>query len=388
MISKKKVCVVVTARPSYARIKTALQAMQRHSDIELSLVVGGSALLERYGNASSVIEADGFTIAAKAYSLLEGENLTAMAKTTGLAIMEMSNIFVNLCPDVVVTIADRYETLATSIAAAYMNIPLVHVQGGEVTGSIDEKVRHSNTKMADMHFVASEKARERVLKMGESEASVFVTGCPSIDLARLVCEKDLLLDFDPMSLYAGVGASLDFTSPYLIVMQHPITTQHDSARFQVEQTLEAIRRMDMQTLWFWPNPDAGSDGTSKGLRAFREKHAKNKIHFFKNMVPEHFLSILKGAEAIIGNSSVAIRECAYMGVPAVNIGNRQLGRDRGANVLDCAHDAEEIYNSIKVQVGTRGTIKKDLLYGDGTAGIKIANAIAENQITIEKMLTY
>src|SRR3954466_14622752 len=183
---RRKVCVVVTARPSYSRIKTALQAIQAHPDLELQLVVAASALLDRYGNAVRFIEDDGFTIAARVYMVLEGENLASMAKTTGLGLLELATVFDNLKPDVVVTIADRYETLATAVAASYMNIPVAHVQGGEVTGSIDEKVRHAVTKLADLHFVATKKAAERVINMGEDPDTVILTGCPSIDIAAEV----------------------------------------------------------------------------------------------------------------------------------------------------------------------------------------------------------
>ena len=193
---KRKIAVVVTARPSYSRIKTALQAIKNHPNLELQLVVAASALLERYGSAVHYIEKDGFEIAAKVFNVLEGENLTAAAKTTGLGILELSSVFENLKPDIVVTVADRFETMATAISAAYMNIPLAHVQGGEVTGNIDEKVRHSITKLADYHFVASESARNRVIRLGEDPEMVFNTGCPSIDLAAEILEN-LGLDFDP-----------------------------------------------------------------------------------------------------------------------------------------------------------------------------------------------
>ena len=176
-MNKRKICAVVTARPSYSRIKTALKAIQEHPNLELQLVVAGSALLGRYGNAVKVIENDGFKIDEKVFMVLEGENPTAMAKTTGLGVMELSNVFYNLKPDAVITIADRFETIATSIAAAYQNIPLVHIQGGEVTGNIDEKVRHANTKLADLHLVASEDARDRVIKLGEDPKYVINTGC-------------------------------------------------------------------------------------------------------------------------------------------------------------------------------------------------------------------
>src|SRR5687768_9907683 len=173
---KRKVCVVVTARPSYSRIKTALKAIQEHPDLELQLVLGASALLDRYGSVVNYIVQDGFEISARVYMVLEGENPTAMAKTTGIGVLELSTVFDNLKPDLVVTIADRFETLATAVAAAYMNIPVVHIQGGEVTGSIDEKVRHAVTKLADVHLVSSRQAAERVVKMGEDPERVHVTG--------------------------------------------------------------------------------------------------------------------------------------------------------------------------------------------------------------------
>ena len=186
----RKVCVVVTARPSYARIKTALRAIRDRHDLELQLVVGASALLERYGDAAGTIEADGFEIEARVYMVVEGENLVTTAKSTGLGLVELATVFDNLRPDVVVTVADRYETLATAVAAAYMNIPLAHVQGGEVTGSIDEKVRHAVTKLANLHFAATTRAAECLVRMGEDPATVFVTGCPSIDLAAEVATAE------------------------------------------------------------------------------------------------------------------------------------------------------------------------------------------------------
>ena len=166
----RKVCVLVTARPSYSRIKTALHAIKQHADLELQLVVAASALLDRYGMAVRDIEQDGFEIKTRVHMVLEGGNLAAMAKTTGLGMLELATVFDNLKPDVVVTVADRFETIATAVAASYLNIPVAHVQGGEVTGSIDEKVRHAVTKLADLHFVASRNAAERVIRMGEDPA--------------------------------------------------------------------------------------------------------------------------------------------------------------------------------------------------------------------------
>jgi len=383
---KRKVCVVVTARPSYSRIKTALRAIQDHPDLELQLVVAASALLERYGTAVRTIEEDGFDIAARVYMVLEGENLAAMAKTTGLGLLELATVFDNLKPDVVVTVADRYETLSTAVAASYMNIPVAHVQGGEVTGSIDEKVRHAVTKLADLHFVSTEKAAERVIRMGEEPGKVFVTGCPSIDLAVEVMERPGL-DFDPFQKYGGVGAPVDLSGGFLVVLQHSVTTEYELAREHATETLYAVSEVGLPALWFWPNVDAGSDGTSNAIRTFRELHNPRNIHFFKNMQPTDFLRLLVSSRCLVGNSSVGIRECAFLGVPAVNIGTRQSGRDRGRNVLDVGYSREEILAAIRHHLGN-GRSASDPIYGQGRAGERIAQLLASQPLGIEKRLTY
>lgn len=382
----RKVCVVVTARPSYSRIKTALRAIEEHPNLELQLVVAASALLERYGSAVRYIEDDGFKISARVYMVLEGENLAAMAKTTGLGILELATVFDNLGPDVVVTVADRYETLATAVAASYMNIPVAHVQGGEVTGSIDEKVRHAVTKLADLHLVSSQSAADRVKRMGEDPCSVYVTGCPSIDLAAQILDAPKL-NFDPMKRYGGVGAPLDLSNGYLVVMQHPVTTEYELARKQVFETLHAVQETGLPTLWFWPNSDAGSDGTSGGIRSFRETVQPKNIHFFKNMEGMDFLRLLHNSRCLIGNSSVGIRECSFLGVPVVNIGSRQAGRDRGRNLLDVPCEREEIAGAIRHHMGN-GRYPQDTIYGDGRAGKRISQVLARAPLRIEKRLTY
>jgi UDP-hydrolysing UDP-N-acetyl-D-glucosamine 2-epimerase len=385
-MTKRKVCVVVTARPSYSRIKTALSAIQKRDDLELQLVVGASALLERYGTAVRYMQDDGFEIAARVYMVLEGENLASMAKTTGLGLLELATVFDNLRPDVVVTIADRYETLATAVAASYMNIPVAHVQGGEVTGSIDEKVRHAVTKLADLHFPSSAPAAERILRMGESRDTVFVTGCPSIDLAAEVLASPGP-PLDALAKYGGVGSRLRLDDGYLVVMQHPVTTEYDSARQHAVETLQAVREVGLPTLWFWPNVDAGSDGTSNAIRSFRENEKPENIRFFKNMEPLDFLRLLYGSKGLVGNSSVGIRECSYLGVPVVNIGSRQSGRDRGRNVHDVGYDRREIVDAIGARVAA-GRLPSDPLYGDGHAGERIAELLASRPLTIQKRLTY
>lgn len=383
---KRKVCVVVTARPSYSRIKTALRSIQEHPELELQLVIGASALLERYGSIVRYVEQDGFEIAARVYMVLEGENLTSMAKTTGLGLLELATVFDNLKPDIVVTVADRFETLATAVAAAYMNIPVAHVQGGEVTGSIDEKVRHAVTKLADIHFVSTEKAAERVIRMGEQPETVFVTGCPSIDIAAEVLRSPAL-DFDPLSKYGGVGQSVNISAGYLVVMQHPVTTEYQLAREHITETLWAMTEFDLPVMWFWPNVDAGSDGTSGGIRAFREIYNPKNIHFFKNMDSYDFLRLIYNSKCLIGNSSVGIRESSFLGVPVVNIGSRQDGRERGSNVKDVDYNRRAIRQAILEHLGN-GAPSRSQLYGDGHAGEKIAQLIAEVTLSIDKRLAY
>lgn len=386
MSKKRKIAIVITARPSYSRVKTVLSAIKRNQKLELQLIVASSALLDRYGSAINYIEKDGFDIAAKVFNVLEGENLTAAAKTTGIGILELSTVFDNLKPDIVVTIADRFETMATAIAASYMNIPLAHIQGGEVTGNIDEKVRHAITKLADYHFVASEGARERVIRLGENPQFVFNTGCPSIDIAKqvLVRSDDL---FNVFEKYSGSGKKLDLRDGYVVVMQHPVTTEYNESRKHIEITIEALTEIKKPILWFWPNVDAGADGTSKGIRVFREVRDTSNFHFFKNMEPDDFLILLKHANCLVGNSSVGIRECAYIGVPVINVGTRQAGRERAMNVIDCDYQKERILQAINKQM-MHGRYQSDSIYGKGKSGAKIAQLLAEVPLQFEKKLTY
>lgn len=382
----RKICVVVTARPSYSRVRSLLRAIEDHPDLELQLVVAASALLDRYGSTDKTIDAEGFRIDRRVYMILEGENLVTSAKSMGLGVVELATVFDNLGPDVVVTIADRYETMATAVAASYLHLPLAHLQGGEVTGSIDEKVRHAITKLADIHLVASDPAGERVVKMGERSEAVHVTGCPSIDVAQRALDT-AEGEFDVFERYTGVGPRFSLDEGFIVVMQHPVTTEYEASRRNVEETLHAVRELDVPTLWFWPNVDAGSDGTSKGIRAFRELYDPPKMHFFKSLAPEDFIRLLDRADCIVGNSSVGIRECAYLGLPAINVGGRQAGRDRGANVVDVDYDRTAIAEAIR-EARARGRLEADPLYGTPGAGSRIAEILATTPLRTEKRLTY
>lgn len=382
----RKICVVLTARTSYAKVRPVLQAIQSHPDLQMQLICAGSALLKRYGEMEDLIAQDGFKIDERIYMIVEGETLLTSAKTTGLGLIEFASAYDRLKPDVVFIMADRYEQMAAAVPAAYMNIPIAHAQGGEVTGNIDEKVRHAITKLADIHFPATECARDWIIRMGEDPEKVILSGCPSTDLCQKILDKPEL-DFELYQRYGGVGAQPSLKGQYLIVMQHPVTTEYGCAKTQSMLTLEAVYELGLPTLWFWPNIDAGSDDTSKAIRSFREKNSPKNMHFFRNMAVEDFLRLLNGASAIVGNSSCAIREASYLGVPAVNIGSRQSDRECAHNVISTRYDKEEIKKAIRQHLSSPRP-NKSTLYGSGNAGGMIAKTLATIELSFHKRLNY
>ncbi len=382
--TRRKICVVVNSRANYGRIKSVMRAVEDHPDLELQTIVGASALLYRFGHAVDNIRADGFEPSATVYSIVEGENPTTMAKSTGMAIMDLSTQFENLRPDVVLTVADRFETIATAIAASYMNIPVAHTQGGEVTGSIDESVRHAVSKLAHLHFPATDLAKDYLLRMGEEESRVHMTGCPAIDL---IADLDLSLPPDLFISNRGVGATLDPSQPYLVVLQHPVTTEFGHGFEQVQETLAAVLALDMQTAWLWPNVDAGSDDVSKGLRMHREVNGDGKLHFYRNFTPEDYARLIANAACLIGNSSSGLREGAFLGTPTVDVGTRQARREHGENVVHAGYDRAEIEAKARQQIN-HGRFPKSTLFGDGSAGRQIAEILANGPISVQKRLSY
>ena len=380
----RKICVVVNSRANYGRIKSVMRAVQEHHDLELQTIIGASALLYRFGHAVDIIRADGFEPSATVYTIVEGENPTTMAKSTGMAIMDLSTQFENLCPDVVLTVADRFETIATAIAASYMNIPLAHTQGGEVTGSIDERVRHAVSKLAHVHFPATDLAKDYLLRMGEEPDQVHMTDYPAIDL---IADLDLSLADDLFKSNKGVGAELDTKQPYLVVLQHPVTTEFGQGFEQIQETLAAVLALDMQTAWLWPNVDAGSDDISKGLRLHRERVGDGKLHFYRNFSPEDYARLIANAACLMGNSSSGLREGAFLGTPVVDIGSRQKNREHGANVVHAAYDRADIEAKARAQMA-HGTYPSTSLFGDGKAGRRIADILATANINVQKRLTY
>lgn len=370
---KRKICVVVASRANYGRVKYLMKAIQSHPDLELQVIVGASTLLERFGKAINVIKADGFTPARSIHYVIEGETLATQAKSTGLGIVELSSAFEDLQPDMVVTVADRFETMATAIAATYLNIPLVHLQGGEVSGNIDDRVRHAITKLADLHFVASELSAQRVVSMGEDSRYVFNYGCPAMDI---LANEEMSISNEQMSRYLGVGRPIDWSKPYVLMIQHPVTTSYGHGFEEVSQTLQALKSIpDIQKVVMWPNVDAGSDDVSKGIRHFREFNMNEPIYYYKNFSPEDYARVLNNALCCVGNSSSFIREAAYLGVPSVIVGDRQQGREHGRNVVFASYDRDHIAAQVRAQVG-HGRYQPDYVFGRGDAGRRIAAELA------------
>ena len=368
-----KVLTIITARASYSRFKGTLLELENNNQIDSKIICTCSALMEKFGNISKVIESDGLNVIRTVCTEVEGNELETMPLTVANTINHLTSIFKNENPDFIVTIADRYETISTAISAAYMNIPLIHIQGGEVTGNIDEKVRHSISKLADFHFVSTDRAKKRLISMGENPKAIFNTGCPSIDIIK---EKNEV-DIESLSLrlkQLDHNNDLDHKNGFIIMLLHTETENHTESHQRANKILNRISGLNKQLIIFWPNPDAGTEGVSKSIRIFKNNNDKKNHIYVKNLESKFFLKLLDECDFLIGNSSVGIRECSYMGVPVINIGDRQRGRDRGSNVIDLSW--EEFDNVDFITILNTKDISKDNLYGDGESSKKISKLIS------------
>lgn len=362
-----RIAVVVTARASWAKLQTLCEALQARPDVELQIIACASALLERYGKVVDVIRAQGFTVTEEVWSTYEGANLLTSAKETGSLVTGLSDTVRRLSPSMVVVCADRHEVLGAAQAVVYQHVPLVHLQGGERTGSIDDRVRDSITALADVHFTCTERAKYRVVGLTGAYDRVWNVGCPSLDLAKRALDEPPVTD----SELGGTQAKGEFVlpqEPFLVVLQHPDTRTADRARFEMQETLSACWFARLPTICFWPGQDAGMEGMAKVIR--QAPHVRT----VRNLPPQRFLKLLTQASVLIGNSSAGIREASYLGVPVVNVGDRQHGRERAANVVDVPHDAMTIWDAIKVQLAC-GRYPSSSLYGTGHSGQQIAEIL-------------
>lgn len=365
-----------------------LRHIQKSDHLEMVLLAGAAAVLNKYGEVAKLVEKDGFKVGEKLFMLIEGETPETMAKSTGLGIIELSTILIKYKPDFTLITADRFEMLAASIASAFNNIPIAHIQGGEVSGSIDESIRHAITKLAHVHFPANELSKQRILQMGEDENLVFNFGCPRIDSVKEILNKPPPIDAINFFIKSkGVGDIFDIDSDFLLVSQHPVTTEYGQGIKQMSNTLEAVKEIsqerDIPVITLWPNADAGSDDISRGIRIFREKHKDKNFHFFKSVPFEYYIWLLDKTLCFVGNSSSGIREGAFIGTPVVNVGTRQAGRERGKNVIDTDHNYKNIKNIIEKQID-HGKYESDHLYGDGNTSERIVKVLENINVNIQK----
>jgi UDP-hydrolysing UDP-N-acetyl-D-glucosamine 2-epimerase len=281
-------------------------------------------------------------------------------------------------------LGDRVEPLAAAIAGAYMNIPLAHIHGGDICGNIDDSARHAITRLAHIHFPATKKSAARIIKMGEEKWRVHMAGSPALDV---ILNEPLL----PAGTIAREYA-LDLTRPIVLLIQHPVTTQVEEAQQQMRETLDAIVQLGYPAVAIYPNSDAGG---RKMIEVIREYEGYPLIKTFKSLPRREYLSLMKIAGVMVGNSSSGIVEAPSFGLPAVNIGIRQEGRERGANVIDCGHRKNEIIKAIKHALTDKeflAEVKKcESPYGDGQAAPRIAGILSRTKITpalLQKKITY
>ncbi|MDP2052212.1 MAG: UDP-N-acetylglucosamine 2-epimerase [Acidobacteriota bacterium] len=378
---KRKICFPITNRAYYGRSQMLLRKLQAHPGIELKLMLGGSILLDKYSrHIADDIAAGGFDIASSLFNVIEGGNHVAMAKTACLTALEFTNELYTANPDVVVICGDRFEQLAIAMAAAYLNITIAHIEGGDVTGSIDESVRHAITKLAHLHFVTNADAERRVLAMGEDPQYVFNTGSLDVELAAAV---DTAITSDEVNRF-GVGYPVDVEQPFLMVVQHPVTTETDN-RLHLETTLRAVAALDVPAIWFWPNADAGTGEMADSLRHMRERHAEltARMHFITNVPADRFVALLANAACLVGNSSAGIKECSYLGTPVVNIGGRQHGRLAGEHVTHVGYDSTEIAAAVAAQLA-HGPYPSSNLYYRPNASDAVVDVLASAKLYTQK----
>lgn len=380
---KIKIAALIVDRANYGRLRPVLLELKNNPDIQLEIIVSGSMLLDRFGKVEREVIKDGFEISSRIYVELEGSNPITMAKSTGLAVLEFSNELARLKPDFLLAIGDRYEALGAVIAAAYLNICIIHLQGGEVSGSIDECARHAITKFSHYHFPATERSRDFLIRMGENPDHVFNLGCPVVDV---IAGIDSII---PEKVFdQGVGRKFSPDEKFLLVMFHPVTTSYGTAMEEnVEELLLALDELKIPTVWIWPNIDAGADNISRRLRQYREKNEDTWLHLFKNFSPDTFQKVLKKAVCAIGNSSSFVRDSTFHGTPVVLIGGRQLGRETGENTTKVKCKKNEILQAIKKQM-LHGEYKPSTMYGVPGAAKNIATKIAQLKPYNNKYLYY
>ncbi len=381
----KKIAVVTGTRAEYGILRPVLNAIVASPELELCLVVTGMHLSHEFGYTVKEIEGNGFKIATRVDMLPDSDTLEAMAESIGRGIIGMAQTWEKLKPFATLVLGDRVEPLAAAISSAYMNIPVAHIHGGDSPrGGLDEYARHAITKFSHIHFPATKKSAERIIKMGEDEWRVHMIGSPALD----VILNEPLIPAEQIAERFG----LDISQPLLLVVQHPVTTQVEKAADQMRETLEAIVGMAYPIILIYPNLDAGG---RRMIEVIKEYTKYPFIKSFKSLPRPEYLSLMKAARVMLGNSSSGIVEAPSFALPFVNIGSRQEGRERGKNVIDVGHNKREIVKAVEKALTDKeflSEVKKcQSPYGDGKASQRIVEILSNVEITpqlLQKKISY
>jgi GDP/UDP-N,N'-diacetylbacillosamine 2-epimerase (hydrolysing) len=362
----RKICYVTGTRADFGLMRITLQALDAHPEINLSLLVTGMHLLTEYGETWKEIEADNLFIEAKVAVNLSGDSGADMAVALGQQVIGFTNVLEKNRPDLLLLLGDRGEMLAGAIAALHLNIPCVHIHGGELSGTIDESVRHAISKLSHYHFAATEKSRERLIRMGEKNEHVFVTGAPGLDEIY----QTELLERAPLFKKYGIDSNQSLT----LVLFHPVVQHVDEAVEQITSLLDAVLETGAQSLVLMPNADAGGSVISQVIRNY---DTNELIHTAIHVPRREFLSLVACAQIMVGNSSSGIIEAASLGTPVVNVGNRQNRRERSLNVIDAEPTAAAICAAVSAAEKMIGKSWSNV-YGKGGA----AKIIVEHLVSI------
>lgn len=364
----RKVCYISGTRADFGLMQSTLQAVDAHPGLELSIVVTGMHLSPQFGNTVADIERAGLPVSARVALDMDPATGATMARNLGRMLTAFVDVLEKLAPDLVLLLGDRGEMLAGALAAIHLNIPVVHVHGGERSGTVDEPVRHAISKLSHWHFAATADAAERLVRMGERRASVFVTGAPGLDgldgLAALVATpRAALLE------QAGLRAD----APLALMVYHPVLQEAGAAGGEAGRIVDVLLQQGMQIVALMPNADAGSEAIRAALS---ERAGLPGMHVATHFPRERFACWMAAADLMIGNSSAGIIEAATFGTPVVNIGARQNLRERNANVMDVPARAEAIAAAAAAALA-RGRLAPANVYGDGNSAQRIAGLLAE-----------
>ena len=332
---RRKILYISGTRADYGLMENTLKEINKHPKLELEIVVTGMHLMEEFGMTINEIKKNRFKI-HEIDATYENDNKESMANFIGKFVQLLTKKVNEIKPDIILLLGDREEMLAGAIVGTYLTIPVVHIHGGDISSTVDELARHAITKLAHIHLPATKNSAERIIKMGEDPSNVFVVGAPGLDS---ILNENLI---EPTKL--SEKYNLDLSKPILLLVQHPVTAEVENAPTQIRETLEAISELRYQTILIYPNADAGS---RKMIDVIKEYKKYIFIKTFKNIPHKEYLSLMRITSVMVGNSSSGIIEAPSLGLPVINIGSRQEGRERAENVIDVDYDREQIKIAIK-----------------------------------------